>query len=147
MSKSLSLIRSLSLRVGDYSVLWSYASTAYDSTSGCRQKGSRVVWAACLSADSSCRRSRWFDDRFLGLCFFLENGQFLMTVFWAPLLSHRGEGQLSGLTPPLQKNDDHFLGPVFGRLFVWTRSGCHFLGRAWSSPSGLSSVPGFGPWH
>ena len=28
-------------------------------------------------------------------CFFLENGNFLMTVFWAPFFWHRGEARLN----------------------------------------------------
>ena len=146
MSMLASLCCSSSHRAGDYGVLWGYASSAYDSSSGWRQKVSRVVRPACLTADNSCCRSRWFDDRCSGLLFGLENGYFLMTVFWSSICWQRGEARLSGLTP-FGKNRDHFLGSVLGPLFFGNRFGCHFLGRAWLPLSGLSSVPGFRAWR
>ena len=62
-----------------------------------------MLRAGVFSADSACSRSCWSDDTLVGPVFVLETAVFLMTIFWAPILSHRGEAILSGFTPVGQK--------------------------------------------
>ena len=75
------------------------------------------------------RKTAIVDDRFLGHIF------------------PTGVKPNSLASPLLENFGAHFLVLVFGPLRFGTRSGCHFLGRAWVPLTGFSAAPGFGPWQ